>query len=394
MTNRLINSLIRFAGGALFSSIAVLATVVVGAYISLYSSKIVLQFDEICLPSVRPCGEKGYPEISIAIISMALLAALLLIRELAVAKENNSAKNKLQDFIKSTPSKSFLERYTTYMRLIGTIRLEIKEIVASENPDVEKIHKCIRSCLHGLISLAKDWDGNDGRSYIYRANIMTMVPSEFFTPVSIADDTVKNIIDITDNGKLFLYNGSILTKVRKCSGILILEDTTFTVSTNVAFAQIDDSIKDPICFPYTEQSYNGSQQQPIIPGAPACASFGSTQYLADTKREIDVFLANTQHKDKEFCNRFKNDVNEYYNSMDEAQSILSIPIQLKRKGDFEPDTPHSLQYETIAVLNIYRNRTGIFRDIDSAMSFAQLMEPICYHFAKMLVSLSEVEPDA
>ncbi|WP_395610783.1 hypothetical protein [Pseudomonas sp. B22129] len=382
-----------FTSSALFSSIAVLATVVVGAYISLYSTTITGQFDKICLPILKPCGKGAYPEISIAIILMLLLAAVLLTRELSVAHENNSARNKLQDIIKNTPSKSFLEHYTTLMRLIGTYRLEIKKAVKADNPNIEEIHNYIRSCLHGIISLAKYWDGNDGRSYIYRANIMTMVPSDYFNPVSISDDFLKKVVDITDSGKLFLYNSSLLTKARMCSGVLILENNSFTVSTNVAFGEIDDSIQKPICFPYTDQNYNGSKNQPIIPGAPACASFGAAQYLNDTGKEIETFLKNTQHKNREFCDRFKSDVNEYYNSIDEAQSILSIPIQRRIKDDFDPSIPLPLQYETIAVLNIYRNRTGIFRDIDSAMSFAQLMEPICYHFAKMLESIAEVEPD-
>lgn len=393
MINGLTKYYFKFTSSALFSAIAVLATVIVGAYISLYSSTIVGQFNKICLPIFNPCKDNKYPEISIAILLMLTLAILLLAREISVAYENNSARNKLQNIIKSTPSKSFLEHYTTLMRLTGTLRLEIKKIVKSEKPDAEEIHRCIRGCLHGIISLAKHWDGNDGRSYIYRANIMMMVPSSFFDPVSILDGSLKKVVDITDNGKLFLYSNSLLQKIRKCSGILILEDTTFTVSTNVAFEQADNSIKKPICFPYTDQNFNGPEHQPIIPGAPACASFGAAQYLADTRNEIDTFLKNTQHKNKEFCNRFKIDVDEYYNSIDEAQSILSIPIQIKT-NDTTEKTTHSQQYETIAVLNIYRNRTGIFRDIDSAMSFAQLMEPICYHFGKMLLSLAEVEPDA
>lgn len=382
---------VNITSGALFSSITVLATVVVGAYISLYSSKIITQFDTICLPITNPC-DKDYPEISVAIISIAILSMILLVRELSVASANNSARNKLQEIIKSTPSKSFLEDYTKFMRLVGTFRLQIKENVNSINPDSEKTHECIRGCLHGILSLAKQWDGNEGRSSIYRANIMTMVPSEYLDPVTISDGSLKKVVDIIDNGKLFLYNTSILTKVRKCSGILMLEDSSLTVSTNVAFSNIDDSIKSPICFPYIDQSFSGVQSQPIIPGAPACASFGTSQYLTDTKEAINDFIKSTQHKNKEYCNRFKMDINEYYNSMDEAQSILSIPIQYKKKED-EQEKNKPAQHETIAVLNIYRNRTGIFRDIESAMSFAQLMEPICYHFAKMLISLADIEQE-
>lgn len=375
--------------GAFFGSIAIFATVLVGAYISLYSSAITGQFNNLCLGLLPTCEGAPLNEASTAFRLLLYLGLFLLLREIAVNRENNSARSQLHSYIKSTPSKSFLGNYSAYMRILGARRLEIKAELNSEAPKPDVVHKLMRECLQGVLSLAKDWDGNEGKSSVYRANIMTLVPSGFLDTVTLADGSMDNIARIIDSSKLFLYNNSTLGKLAKCSGILVLEDTTFTVSTKVEFGERDDFIKEPICFPYVEQGYAGFTTQPIIPGAPMCASFGMAQYLHHTQSEISLFLDNLAYKNREFCNRFKHDVLEYYNDIEEAQSILSIPIQVRREADAE-QLP---VYETIAVMNIYRNKKGIFRDEDSAMNFAQLLEPICYHFGKMLVSLAQIEPE-
>lgn len=374
-------------GGALFSSLAILLTVIVGAYISLHSTTITGELDSICL---WRCDAQAFNKASFALVLLILLGAVLLAREIAVTVENNSARNALHNHIKSTPSKSFLGNYTAFMRILGGHRKKFKEELTVPRPNPATLHQLIRECLHGVLSLAKDWDGNAGKSSVYRANIMMMLPSDLFNPVSLSDDSLGNIVDILDSSTLFLYNASVLGKVAKCSGILVLEDTTLTVSTKVEFGEQDDFMKGPVCFAYAEQGNSGTITQPILPGAPTCASFGTAQYLHDTKYEIEKFLENLEYKNKEYCNRFKQDVLEYYNGIEEAQSILSIPIQYRR----DTATEQLPSYQTIAVLNIYRNKKDIFRDEDSAMNFAQLMEPICYHFGKMLVSLTQLGPDA
>jgi hypothetical protein len=38
----------------------------------------------------------------------------------------------------------------------------------------------------------------------------------------------------------------------------------------------------------------------------------------------------------------------------------------------------------MAIFNIYRNKDGIFKGEDRAQQFVSLMNPVCYHIAKML----------
>lgn len=370
------NFYLKFTSGGLFSSLAVLGTVLVGAYISLYSSLIVPQIGKFCLPWSETCKTEEYYNLSVAIVSLIFLFILLVVRETSVFLVNNTASKRLQEIIRTTPAKSFLESYNKTIRDVGVFRITTKEKQKANTLTQEDMNFNIRSSLEGVIALAKEWDGNDGKSSIYRANIMVMIASDAFIGIDRSDQDFISIIELIENSKLFLYQGPLETRVSHCSGVLTLEDSSFTVSSAVAeYGGADDIHRDPICFPFTKLDFRG-QPHPLIPGAPSCASLESTQYLYDTRKSIEIFLKNLELKNNDYCKRYRNQIEDYYNNIDEAQSILSIPIKLEST--------------TIAVLNIYRNKNGIFRDEENAINFSLLMEPICYQLAKMLSLASEL----
>lgn len=363
---------LKFTSGGLFSSLAVLGTVLVGAYISLYSSLIVPQIGKFCLPWSEDCNTGEYYNLSITIFALISVFTILIMRETSVFVESNTASKKLQEIIRTTPSKSFLESYINTIREIGVFRITTKEKFNANTLTKKEMSFNIRSALEGVIALAKEWDGNDGKSSIYRANIMIMIESDVFIDIDRSDPEFTPIIKLIENSRLFLYQGPLETKVSHCSGILTLEDSSLSVSSSVKeYGGVDDIHRDPICFPYTRLDFRGKPPHPLIPGAPSCASLESAQYLYDTRKSVEVFLKNLEIKNDDYCKSYKNKIEAYYNNIDEAQSILSIPI--------------NLESTTVAVLNIYRNKNGIFRDEENAINFSLLMEPICYQLSKMLL---------
>jgi len=373
---KLKNFYLSFTSGGLFSSVAVLGTVLVGAYISLYSSAILTQLTLACLPFIETCDPTKFQNLLFASCALIAVAITLIIRETSVFLVNNTASHRLQEIIRTTPSKSFLESYNETIREVGVFRITTKEKHKAATLTAKDMSFNIRSSLEGVIALAKKWDGNDGKSSIYRANIMVMIDSEAFKDIDHSTPENSQIIKLIENSKLFLYQGPLDTKISHCSGVLTLEDSSLTVSSaTLKYGGTDNITRDPICFPYTKLEFNG-QSNPVIPGAPACASFDSPQYLHDTRKSVDLFLKNLEIKNNDYCKRYKHNIEDYYNSIDEAQSILSIPIKLEST--------------TIAVLNVYRNKKGIFRDEENAINFSLLMEPICYQLSKMLLLASEL----
>lgn len=301
-----------------------------------------------------------------------IVAAVVLIgmRELGLGAVIKIREKDLEGRISTLPPQSFLEYYGNGLKEIGEIRRGTKQDFAKGTLTSDELDASIRTVMKHILGMARLWDGiSSDELMLYRSNIMEVIPPELMNDVK---NDVQGYQKLVLNSPFFLYGDNYSSRLDSASGLLLIENNRLTVTSNSHGMEPDEDVK-PICLPF---SYPGAHLQPNLPGAPEALVSNSARYLKSTAPEIFQWLALLREKNNRYDRKFAQKIREYYSKSDHAQSILSIPIVFNGKA--------------MAVLNIYRNKDGIFRGEERAQQFAALMSPVCYHLAKMLSLSSRI----
>lgn len=412
----------KFFTSPLGSIVLTLFSVLSAGYISVCSSQIYGQCQELL--GMTPEGSAPPETYTHSIVALALtlgalamvwlrergLADLALRKEAeltalaakkeALLKEENKA---MEGRLTSLPPRQFMSDYVETLREIGELRRLTKNEMASLSPEV--IIKRMQTMMSGVLSLARTWDdiSASSKSVTYHANIMRVLYSDeiAISPVvdlgleepatanpagaevaqpeaaeAIEDD--QSLKDWILQYEFFLHNQSYEVAVQRCSGILFIQDKE--LSAESLHPDQPDASVEQICLPFTyRQDYRHAHHQPNIPGAPQAAATGHPVYLADVQAAVMRWFETEKKKDKEISPRYEEQITRYYQNLEHAKSLISLPIYHKEK--------------LMGVLNVSRSLEDMLTTKDRAELFVQLMNPVCYHFGKMLASLEDSYTD-
>lgn len=355
----------RKLSGSTGAAIVAVFGVVGASCVSIYSAPILAQgevyfkgfFADLKLP------QNWQLLLTVTLIVVAII--LVGMRELGLGLLVKTREKELDERISTLPSQDFLRVYGDGLRQIGEIRREtkVKHVNSVLTPDV--LDESIRSVMKHVLGLARLWDGisKTDEHMVYRSNLMMVVHPELMQDFRSDRHSYE---DVVVGSPFFLYGDNFLSRVDSSAGLLMIEDERWTVTSKAKGTEPDKSVK-PLCLPFSLPS---SGKQPNLPGAPEALVSKTSKYVGHTIDVMYQWLKDMENTRPRFSQEFKQGIKDYYGSADHAQSILSIPIVFEGK--------------VMAIFNIYRNKDGIFKGEDRAQQFVSLMNPVCYHIAKML----------
>lgn len=395
-----------------------LFSVLSAGYISICSSPILAQCQALlgtAAPDTPPPDTYFH---SITALSLTILALVMVgfrelgLADLALRKEAvlESQRQDMEGRLTNLPPRQFINDYVDTLREIGELRRLTKEEMLTLSP--ETVIKRIQTMMSGVLSLTRSWDDiSASNKYVtYHANIMRIfysdeigispvldlnlesaAPEERFDPAVLEtastspwpehaanDQALEDDANALEQWILqfefFLHNQSYDVAIERCSGILFIQDTELSVESQ--HPDKPDKDVEQICLPFTfKNTYTPGFHQPNLPGAPQAASSGQPVYVPDLKKFIAEWFVVQKSKDKEISDRYESQVSRYYQNLEHAKSLISLPIRHKDV--------------LMGVLNISRDLENMLMNSDRAELFVQLMNPVCYHLGKMLASLED-----
>lgn len=358
--------------GAVGATLVAFIGVFAASCVSIYSTDIVKQGGKVITAAF---GEFPLPEFwQLALTGGLLLLAMVVVffREKALGDAVATQAQDLKDELSTLPPQSFLDVYGTAIKEVGEVRRDTKIRFRSDQLTQAELAKSIRSVLKVVLGLAKLWDGEAParESMVYRANIMIVIHPDAMEGLKDPDGPFAPLIM---SSPFFLYRDNLASRIDYATGLLLIENSDFTASSNAIESEPDDRVK-PLCLPFSTKA---AECQPNLFGAPEGLVNKSAAYVGNTTKEMKKWLEGISSADPRFHEEYARGIRSYYESRREAQSILSMPIE------FEGDI--------IAMLNIYRNKDDIFKGKERARQFVSLMRPICYQLSKMLELAAELE---
>jgi hypothetical protein len=412
----------RFFSSPIGSIILTLFSVLSAGYISVCSSHIYAQCQELLgMTPENVEAPKTYWHSTIALILTVGALVMVWLRErgladlalrkeaeLSVLAEEKEAlikrENKaMEGRLSSLPPRQFMNDYVETLREIGELRRLTKNEIATLSPEV--IIKRMQTMMSSVLSLARTWD-DIAASYkfvTYHANIMRVLYSdeiaispavELSLEEANAGDEAKtdgaqaSVQEVVEDDQsledwilqyeFFLHNQSYEVAVQRCSGILFIQDTELSVES--LHPDRPDVNVEQVCLPFTyKQDFRYAYHQPNLPGAPQAAATGQPIYMADVQATVKRWFETEKKKDKEISPRYEEQITHYYQNLEHAKSLISLPIYHQEK--------------LMGVLNVSRSLEEMLTTKDRAELFVQLMNPVCYHFGKMLASLEDSYAD-
>ncbi|MFS2067486.1 hypothetical protein ACEN9D_01795 [Pseudomonas sp. CT11-2] len=400
------------------SIILTLVSVLSAGYISICSSPILMQCQAILgtLPKETPPPDTYIH--SIVALALAVFALLMVwlrergLADMAIRKEERlealavereglikSENTAMEGRLTNLPPRQFMNDYVQTLREIGELRRLTKNEIASLTP--EMIIKRVQTMMSGVLSLARTWDDiSASHKFVsYHANIMRIFSSDeiALSPVvdlaldqATTDDEGKNggdknaALDAAEDDRslenwilqyeFFLHNQSYNVAIERCSGILFIQDVELSVE-SLHPDKADENVEQ-ICLPFTyKQDYKCAYHHPNLPGAPQSAASGQPIYISDVQATIAKWFTIEKRRDKEISPRYEEEITQYFQNLEHAKSLISLPIYHNEK--------------LMGVLNVSRNVEDMLMNSDRAELFVQLMNPVCYHLGKMLASLED-----
>lgn len=358
--------------GALGAALVAFIGVIAASAVSIYSSKVVEQGGELIKAFTGELAPPPNWELKLTLILIALAVIVIYFRERALGAVVASRAKEFQESMSTLPPQNFLDVYSEAIKQVGDVRRNTKILYRDKALTSDSLENSIRGVLKVVLGLAKLWDGvvSEKDTMVYRANIMIVIHPDSMESLKVPGNPFESII--TDS-PFFLYRDNLEARVDYSTGLLVIENSALTTRSNVADRIPDDMVK-PLCLPFSTKAGN---VQPNLPGAPEGVVNGSASYVGNTTKEITKWLDGLSTADPRYHKEYARGIRNYYENRREAQSILSMPIELEG--------------EIIAMLNIYRNKDDIFKGEERARQFVALMKPICYQLSKMLKLASELD---
>lgn len=275
------------------------------------------------------------------------------------------------------PPRQFIFEYSSAIKNIGELRRLTKQEHQSGTLDQKTLHKRIRTIISSILSLTRLWDGvsQENKKVVYQANIMLLfTKSELSTDAGASPQDQEKLEKWLLQFEFFLHNQSFEIAIQRCSGILTIADNSYSASSAAPNDEPDPDLED-ICLPYTNKTeYIVGHNHPNLPGAPMVAASGECEYLNSTQQVMLRWLDEQQKTNPETNQRYYKKLKDYYQELDTAKSLLSIPLFIDN--------------DLYAILNINKNNENMLLNNDRAEQFVNLLSPICYQLSKML-QLSE-----
>ncbi len=341
--------------GACIAALAVIA----GAIISLYADEIKRSFPIYFSFNYSSYSIFSFPTFFFW-ITFLLFFLLTAIRQFNLDTETNNQRESLINTLQSLPPHDFAIKYRVEYANLEKIRNNIKILISSckinsskkmEQCDLEVIEQTIRLILDSYINLAKIWDNPESsidESIIYRANIM------FYCSINNLSTSIKNNILTMNN---FFVDKNIDAIISSIDGLLVLEDSKFTTTTETNKPTPDQLIK-PLLLPVTFCKSKGKRYQ-NLPGAPKALIEKKTQWINNTTEIIEI-CKNEDHFDGEILKK----IEKYYITESKARSIISMPLNSEDDNGIP-----------IGVVNIYRNKKMILRSEVRSEEFSSFLLP-------------------
>lgn len=358
--------------GAVGATLVAFIGVFAASCVSIYSSDIVKQGGELITAVVGEFPLPTYWKLLLTALLLGLAMVVVYARESALGDAVAAQAKDFKDQVSTLPPQSFLDVYGTAIKEVGEVRRNTKIQYRDGRLTQEALAQSIRSVLKVVLGLAKLWDGAAAgkESMIYRANIMIVIHPDAMESLKDPDGPFAQIVT---QSPFFLYRDNLASRIDYSTGLLVIENATFTASSNVDQSGPDDRVK-PLCLPF---SIKAAECQPNLFGAPEGLVNKSAAYVGNTTKEMKKWLGGLSSADPRYHEEYARGIRDYYESRREAQSILSMPIEFEG--------------EIIAMLNIYRNKDDIFKGEERARQFVSLMRPICYQLSKMLKLVSDLD---
>ncbi|WP_276439854.1 hypothetical protein [Vibrio parahaemolyticus] len=274
-------------------------------------------------------------------------------------------KTKREDFlfavIQTSPPAGFWKRHhqATIRATQNATSVEIWVV----DGEKAKYQRAVRVVLDDLLNLVMEWDeSNLARKVDYRANIMRVVH-------------FKDEPDFTLDPGLdrFLHK----PEQEHYSGVILLEDNTYSTTTKTENPDPDPDIK-PILFPFTNKDEENEHMfHTNLRGAPYAVASGAHCYVEDVEEIVEHY---SKHAEP-FSNKIKAKLEEYYYKKDyPAHSILSIPLYRT-----DTDGNQVVGY----VLNLYRNQPGMLYKGEKAKEFFYVATGLTSKLEAMLAAIHD-----
>lgn len=278
-------------------------------------------------------------------------------------------KTKREDFlfavVQTSPPAGFWKRHHQATLRANENATSVEIWVA--DGDIQEYQQAVRVVLDDLLNLVMEWDeSNLARKVDYRANIMRVVH-------------FKDEPDFKVNSGLdrFLHK----PEQEHYSGVILLEDNTYSTTTKTAQPDPDPDIK-PILFPFTNKDEENEHMfHTNLRGAPYAVASGSHCYVEDVEEIVEHY---TKHAEP-FSAKIKAKLEEYYYKKDyPAHSILSIPLYGTDKQGEEV-----VRY----VLNLYRNQPGMLYKGEKAKEFFYVATGLTSKLEIMLAAIHDTNSE-
>ncbi|MEF1304575.1 hypothetical protein QTO17_22105 [Vibrio owensii] len=161
------------------------------------------------------------------------------------------------------------------------------------------------------------------------------------------------------------------------SGVILLEDNTYSTTTKTENPDPDPDIK-PILFPFTNKDEENEHMfHTNLRGAPYAVASGAHCYVEDVEEIVEHY---SKHAEP-FSNKIKAKLEEYYYKKDyPAHSILSIPLYRT-----DTDGNQVVGY----VLNLYRNQPGMLYKGEKAKEFFYVATGLTSKLEAMLAAIHD-----
>lgn len=358
--------------GAIGATLVAFIGVFAASCVSIYSTVIVKQGGAVITALLGDFWLPNKWQLMLTLVLLVVAMVVVYLREKALGDAVKAQAQDFKDQMSTLPPQNFLDVYGTAIKEVGEVRRNTKVLFREKKLEADALTQSIRSVLKVVLGLAKLWDGvASGReTMVYRANIMIVIHPDAMEGMKDPNGPFAQII--TDS-PFFLYRDNLASRIDYSTGLLIIENSDFTASSNVDQSGPDDRVR-PLCLPFSTKA---TECQPNLFGAPEGLVNKSAAYVGNTTKEMKKWLDGLSTADPRYHQEYARGIRNYYESRREAQSILAMPIEFEG--------------EVIAMLNIYRNKDDIFKGEERARQFVSLMRPICYQLSKMLKLVSDLD---
>lgn len=289
------------------------------------------------------------------------LAVLVVARGYFQTRERRLDKKELHEnisYVRSTianvpPYTALVNYRDSYRDVWRTSQYALESL--ESNSDSNNFQIAIRTILNAYVTLAKDWDADLDRysdQATYRCNFMVYRPKEFIS--------FQEHVAIENNLKFSPYT-KLTEAFFKSTGVLEVE-TELTTTTETREPTRDTSIK-PMALLVARHGYPDIN----VPGAPAAINTGEAQWIKCDETMI------SEARNRPALSGQMAHIEDYYRQNPIARSFVSIPIK-------HPACP----WETVGVINIYRNTPDMFREEVRMRDFHAIMSPFNYLIGELL----------